>query len=170
MSLESELTGYIRTIAQSAIQTGSPQAPSYSCPTTFLLVGPPHPPGYTTYLLVGPPHPPGHLAMETLPEGIVPALTSLVTLKQVATRLRDSQTRADLLSAVDQAITEVEDSYCGTPPRPLPAMALAFALTAFASRLEEGDLRTAILQQGERIAQKGFRGAPLREKASEQAA
>jgi hypothetical protein len=162
MSLESELTGYIRTITQSALQTASPQTPGYSCPTTFLVVGPPHPPGHSTYLVVGPPPPPGHLAMEMPPEGLVSALTSLVTLKQVATKLRDSQNRADLLSAADQAIAEVEDGYCGTPSRPLPAIALAFALTAFASRLEDGDLRTAIVEEAERIAQKGFRAAPPR--------
>jgi hypothetical protein len=81
-------------------------------------------------------------------------------------KLRDGQIKNELVSAVDQTIAEVEDSYCGTPPRPLPSIVLALALTSFASRLEEGDLQTAILQEAAKIAQKAFGGAPSRKKAA----
>jgi len=45
-----------------------------------------------------------------------------IALKQVAAKLLEGDA---LASAADQAIAEWEDDYCGTPPRPLPALALA---------------------------------------------
>jgi hypothetical protein len=56
------------------------------------------------------------------------------------------------VSVVDQIIGEVEDSYCGTPPRALPSIVLPLALGAFASHLEEGDLQAAILQELGKLA------------------
>jgi hypothetical protein len=64
-----------------------------------------------------------------------------------------------MLSAANQSIAEWEDEYCGTPPRPVPSLMLAAALAAFASNLEAGALKAAILQVAGQITQKGFGGA-----------
>lgn len=76
-----------------------------------------------------------------------------IGLKQVAANMPDGQS---LSSAADQAIADWEDDYCGTPPRPIPTLALAISLAAFASTLQVGDLQTAIQQEASRIAQKAF--------------
>jgi hypothetical protein len=64
-----------------------------------------------------------------------------IALMQVAANLPQGEA---LASAASQAITDWEDDYCGTPPRPLPALALATSLAAFASTLQAGDLQTAL--------------------------
>ena len=76
-----------------------------------------------------------------------------IALKQVAANLPEGDA---LASAADQAIADWEDDYCGTPPRPLPTLALAVDLAAFASTLEVGDLQAAIQEEAGRIAQKAF--------------
>ena len=81
-----------------------------------------------------------------------------IALKQVAAKLPDGDA---LASAADQAIADWEDDYCGTPPRPLPTLALAAWLAAFATTLKAGNLQTAIQEEAGRIAQKAFAPAPV---------
>jgi len=76
-----------------------------------------------------------------------------IALKQVAANLPEGH---PLVSAADQAIADWEDGYCGTPPHPLPALALAASLAVFASTLQAGNLRTAIQEEAGRISQKAF--------------
>jgi len=76
-----------------------------------------------------------------------------IALKQVAANLSEGDA---LASATDQAIADWEDDYCGTPPRPLPALALAASLAAFASTLQAGNLQTAIQEEAGRLARKAF--------------
>jgi hypothetical protein len=76
-----------------------------------------------------------------------------IGLKQVAANMPDGQALRD---AADQAITDWEDDYCGTRPRPIPTLALAISQAACASTLQVGDLQTAIQQEASRIARKAF--------------
>ena len=80
-----------------------------------------------------------------------------IALKQVAANLHEG---AALASAADQAIADWEDNYCGTPPRPVPTLALAVSLAAFAGTLQAGNLQTAIQEEAGRIAQKAFAVTP----------
>ena len=80
-----------------------------------------------------------------------------IALKQVAANLPEGDA---LASAADQAIADWEDDYCGTPPRPLPTLALAVSLAAFAGTLQAGNLQTAIQEEAGRIAQKAFAVTP----------
>jgi hypothetical protein len=80
-----------------------------------------------------------------------------IALKQVAANLPEGNA---LASAADQAIDDWEDEYCGTPPRPIPTLALAVSLAAFASTLQAGGLQTAIQEEAGRIAQKAFAVTP----------
>ncbi len=80
-----------------------------------------------------------------------------IALKQVAANLPEGH---PLVSAANQAIADWEDDYCGTPPRPLPALALAASLADFASTLQAGNLQMTIQEEAGRIAQKAFAVAP----------
>jgi hypothetical protein len=56
----------------------------------------------------------------------------------------------------EATLLEFETSFCGTHPQALPSISLAAALTAFASSLEEGRLRTRIEQETVTIVRKAF--------------
>ncbi len=89
----------------------------------------------------------------------VALFVSAAAIKEIASKLPEGQIRRDLVSAADQSLAEWEDDYCGThPPHPLAAFALASELAVFANSLQEGTLRTSILQEAGQIAQKGFGG------------
>jgi hypothetical protein len=90
-----------------------------------------------------------------------------IALKQVAANLPEGHA---LVNAVDQAIADWEDDYCGTPPRPLPALALAASLAAFASTLQAGELQTAIQEQAGRLARKAFGPTPAAQPTTAMAA
>lgn len=90
----------------------------------------------------------------------VALFVSGAAMKQVALNLPDGAVKRDLLSAAQQSIADWEDDYCGTPPRPLPSIALAGELAAFANTLGESTLRTLILEEAGQIAQKGLGVAP----------
>jgi len=89
-----------------------------------------------------------------------------IALKQVAAKMPALQAPVGqaLTSAADQAMSDWEDDYCGTPPRPLPTLALAVSLAAFASTLQAGGLQTAIQHEASRIAQRAF--APAQQAGS----
>ncbi len=90
-----------------------------------------------------------------------------IALKQVAAKLPEGRA---LASAADQAIADWEDDYCGTPPRPLPAFALAASLADFAAKLQAGELQTAIQEEAGRLARKAFAPAPVAQPAGVKAA
>jgi hypothetical protein len=58
-----------------------------------------------------------------------------------------------------------EDNYCGTPPRPIPTLALASSLAVFADGLPVGDLQSAIHEEASRIAQKALEASEVEQSA-----
>jgi len=86
----------------------------------------------------------------------VALFVSGAALKQVASKLPEGQAKKDLLSAAQQSVTDWEDDYCGTPPRPLPSIELANALAVFGNSLGEGALRTLVLEEAGQLVQKGL--------------
>jgi len=80
-------------------------------------------------------------------------------MKQIALNLPEGAAKRDLLSATQQSIADWEDDYCGTPPRPIPSIALAAELATFANELTDSTLRTLILDEAGQIAQKGLGAA-----------
>jgi hypothetical protein len=94
-------------------------------------------------------------------------LLSGIALKQVAANLLDGQA---ITAAADQAIAQWEDDYCGTPPHPLPSLALAASLAAFAGSLQPGDLQTAIQEEASRLARKAFGPVPATDSPAAKAA
>jgi hypothetical protein len=93
------------------------------------------------------------------PRLVSTGLVAAVIQKRTASRLLDGQMQRELSSAADRTIDELVDEFCGTPPRPLPVLMLASELAAFAEDLEEGGLRTTILEETSRIVQRAFGGA-----------
>lgn len=118
------------------------------------------------------PWPPHFAAMSATQIGPWPphfasvALVSTLSLKRAASKLPDGQTQRELSAAADQAIAELVDDFCGTPPHPIPALMLASVLAAFAEDLEKGELQAAILQEAGRIAEKGLGGGASRTAAA----
>jgi hypothetical protein len=90
-----------------------------------------------------------------------------IALKQVAASLPEGHA---LVNAVDETIADWEDDYCGTPPHPLPALALAASLAAFASILQPGDLQAAIQEEAGKLARKAFGSATATEPVAVKAA
>jgi hypothetical protein len=80
-----------------------------------------------------------------------------IAVKLVGANLSDG---GALTKAASQAITDWEDDYCGTPPRPIPTLAAAVALAEFAGTLDAGALQTAVQQEAAGLAQKAFATAP----------
>lgn len=76
-----------------------------------------------------------------------------VAIRQVAAELPNGR---DLVRAAAEAMADWEDNYCGTPPRPVPTLALAASLAVFADSLPAGDLRSAVQEEASRIAQNAF--------------
>ncbi|AIF47673.1 hypothetical protein [Dyella japonica] len=82
-------------------------------------------------------------------------------LKQIASNLPEGQAKTELMSAAQQTIMDWEDDFCGTPPRPRPALDLAAALVNYAEELGQGTLKNLILAEAGQIAQKAFVGASI---------
>jgi len=82
-------------------------------------------------------------------------LTSIVALKQVASHL-DGEGRV-FDRAADQALEEMLDEFCGTPPhippRPWPLL-VGVELIAFARALPEGELKSRIIAVGGQVVQR----------------
>ncbi len=90
----------------------------------------------------------------------VSLFVSGIGLKEVASKLSDAKLRNDISQAADQAIANFEDDYCGTQPHPHPrALLTAVELAAFASSLQEGNLRNEVFRVAGEIIQKCF-GVP----------
>jgi len=102
----------------------------------------------------------GGAVMDPQPSPWRPAMaasffTSLIAMKQVASHL-GSEGRA-FNQAVDQAIEDLLDDFCGTPPHIPPSpgpLAVGVELIAFARALPEGELRNTILFVGGKIVQR----------------
>jgi hypothetical protein len=107
--------------------------------------------------LGGGPEVPGESARGGGLDGARALFITGIALKQVAANLPEGHA---LASAVDRAIADWEDDYCGTPPRPLPTLELAVSLAAFASSLQAGNLRSAIQVMAGQLAQKAFGPEP----------
>lgn len=76
-----------------------------------------------------------------------------VAIRQLAAELPNGR---DLARAAAEAMADWEDNYCGTPPRPVPTLALAASLAVFANSLPAGDLQSAVQEEAGRIAQRAF--------------
>jgi len=65
---------------------------------------------------------PGMIEANPIPEpwrpGIISALLSAISMKEVAHRMPQGEHRQQLLSRSDTFISEVVDDFCGTGPRP----------------------------------------------------
>ncbi len=92
------------------------------------------------------------------PHIAVGVLTSMLALRQVASRLK-GDLGAQLTSAVGSAVADFDDEYCGTPPRPHRVLTLADELASFAHTLPEGSaLRGDALGMAAELAERAFRG------------
>lgn len=103
------------------------------------------------------------------PQGVAPDIEfahalvlSGVAIRQVAADLPNGR---DLVRAAAEAMADWEDNYCGTPPRPVPTLALAASLAVFADGLPAGDLQSAIQEEASRIAQKALEASEVEQSA-----
>ena len=82
--------------------------------------------------------------------------------------MSDKAHAKQIVASAEAAISEALDDYCGTPPRKVPwafpgpppwVWDIASELTAAANTLQEGALRTSLIQISGRVLDKGL-GAP----------
>jgi hypothetical protein len=77
-------------------------------------------------------------------------------LKDIVSRLPEGG-KSQLGSALNQAVDDWDEWYCGNGPRPGPhVMQTAGELLAFAGTLEAGSLRTNIVRQAGTLLEKSF--------------
>jgi hypothetical protein len=81
--------------------------------------------------------------------------TSLIAMKQVASHLGGESRGFE--RAADQALEDLLDDFCGTPPHIPPSpwpFAIGVELIAFARALPEGELRNTIIIVGGKVIQR----------------
>jgi hypothetical protein len=94
-----------------------------------------------------------------------------VSIKESASFMSNKEAAEQVVAAVDTAVAKFLDDYCGTPPRAIPwpfpgpppwVEPIASQLTAVANTLQQGNLRTGLLQLAGQMLDKAFGGAVLR--------
>lgn len=122
---------------------------------------------YQTHLnLVEDPQPsPWRAAYSSPAQQAVALLISAATAKETASAMANSVVAKQVAASAEASITDVIDDYCGTPPRHVPwpfpgpppwVWEIASQLTAAANMLQEGSLRTNLLQISGRVLEKGL--------------
>jgi len=122
---------------------------------------------YQTHLnLVEEPVPsPWRTAYPSPAQQAVALLISAATAKETASAMTDGVAAKQVATSADASIAEVIDDYCGTPPRKVPwpfpgpppwVWEIASQLTVAANALQEGSLRTSLLQISGRVIEKGL--------------
>jgi hypothetical protein len=90
---------------------------------------------------------------------------SAATAKATASAMSDKEMARQIVASADAAISEVMDDYCGTPPRKVPwpfpgpppwVWEISSELTTAANALQEGSLRSSLLDISGRVLSKGF--------------
>ncbi|MGH9714014.1 MAG: hypothetical protein ACRD5M_12025 [Candidatus Acidiferrales bacterium] len=98
-------------------------------------------------------------------EHAVLLLISAATAKETASAVANKETANQINASAENAINEVLDDFCGTPPRNVPwpfpgpppwVWEIASQLSAAANTLQEGSLRTSLLQISGRVIEKGL--------------
>jgi hypothetical protein len=121
---------------------------------------------YQTHLnLVEDPQPsPWRAAYPSPAQQAVALLISAATAKETAS-VANSAVAKQVAASAEASIAEVIDDYCGTPPRKVPwpfpgpppwVWEIASQLTVAANTLQEGSLRTNLLQISGRVLEKGL--------------
>jgi len=118
-----------------------------------ITFGPDYGPGYGPHPAPGGPH--GYF------DSTLAILLSAIALKATAANLPDQA----LYNAAGQSLASLEDEYCGTPPRPVPTIAMAVSLASFANSLQAGPLQAAIQSEASQLAQKAFAATPATQPA-----
>ena len=90
----------------------------------------------------------------------VPHLVSIVTTLNAASAMTNKQAAEQIIATGETGISQFLDDYCGTPPRLIPwpfpgpppwVSIIASELAEKANTLQEGSLRTALLQLAGRL-------------------
>jgi hypothetical protein len=104
------------------------------------------------------------------PERMTHLFIKQLSVRDLTQRLPKEQ-GAEITARIDQTIADEIDFVCGTGPRPHPfplspvAFAVAAELNLFAHTLQEGTLKTSILQLTERITTRATTGVTLKKEA-----
>lgn len=116
-------------------------------------------------LVEGPVPDPWRTAQASPARQAVALLVSAATAKETAAAMSDKAHAKQIVASADATISEVLDDYCGTPPRKVPwpfpgpppwVWEIASELTMAANTLQEGALRTSLLQISGRVLDKGL--------------
>jgi hypothetical protein len=111
---------------------------------------------------------PGGAASSPIPvpwRSALSALLGAISLREVANAMPEGYVKSEMNQRVDQTIADVIDDWCGTPPRLIPwpwpgpppwAYPIATSLAAMANTLQEGSMRTELLELAGRVVQKSF--------------
>lgn len=95
----------------------------------------------------------------------VAILISAATAKEAAAAMADKARAKQIVASAEATIADALDDYCGTPPRKVPwpfpgpppwVWDIASQLTTVGNTLQEGALRTSLLQMSGRVLDKGL--------------
>jgi hypothetical protein len=95
----------------------------------------------------------------------VALLIAAATAKETAAGIANKETAKQITNSAENAIMDALDDFCGTPPRVIPwpfpgpppwVWEIASQLTAAANTLQEGSLRTSLIQISGRVIEKGL--------------
>jgi hypothetical protein len=92
-------------------------------------------------------------------------LVSAATAKDTASAVGNKEAANQITTSAENAISQALDDFCGTPPRAVPwpfpgprpwVWEIASQLTATANTLQEGSLRTSLIQISGHVIEKGM--------------
>jgi hypothetical protein len=98
------------------------------------------------------------------PKWAVAFLVAAVTSKAAATTMNNKEAAQQIIAAADEKIAEIIDGEDICPPWPLPGpppglSTIASELTFIANNLQDGNLRTGILQVAGQVLDRAFRSS-----------
>jgi hypothetical protein len=106
-----------------------------------------------------------HSGGGNIAQHVAALLVSAATAKDTASAVGNKEAANQITTSAENTISQVLDDFCGTPPRTVPwpfpgpppwVWEIASQLTAAANTLQEGSLRTSLIQISGRVIEKGM--------------
>jgi hypothetical protein len=97
--------------------------------------------------------------------GVLSALLSAISMKEVARRMPEGEVQQQLLSRSETFISEFVDDFCGTGPRPRPwpwpgprpwIFPAVADLTLIANTMNEGSMQEEVQRVADEMAQRAL--------------